>query len=397
MSGASLDTRSGPLNVATFDGVRGFVVLTLVLVHVRLVSGWTPNHDVPLALARSLFFAVDYLFVISAFVLFLPVVARGGVGSVRSYAIRRAGRIVPNYYVSLAFAFVVMAAIEWGPARGAPDLLSLLWHVLFLHHETGASGLQVHALVWTLSVIVLFYALLPLIGEPYLRHPVLGLIAGVAAAMARRAAIDAETSGRLFRQFPLFCDDFAVGMTAAWAYVHIRRRSAATLARRLAPPVTAVAVAVLVGVHYLGGRALARGEIVQQAETVWLSITAAAAFAVVVVGSTFLPRWAQWPLTNRVSRLLGEVSYGLFLYHVLIGAIIGELLDLSGTGGLWTFLLVLVILLPASLVAAWISLVTIERPLRERARRFAKRFEDRSRAEFQVGPQPEPVGRPVSS
>ena len=61
---------------------------------------------------------VDILFVVSGFVVFLPTVAqRGNFGSVSSYAVRRAARLLPAYWVSLGMMLLVMAT---GPNVGCP-------------------------------------------------------------------------------------------------------------------------------------------------------------------------------------------------------------------------------------------------------------------------------------
>jgi len=53
---------------------------------------------------------IDVFFIISGFVLFLPVIARGGdLGGVRSFYIRRAARIYPAYWLSLVVLLVLMA------------------------------------------------------------------------------------------------------------------------------------------------------------------------------------------------------------------------------------------------------------------------------------------------
>ena len=56
------------------------------------------------------------LFVVSGFVLFLPTAARGGrFGDVGDYALRRAARILPAYWLSLLVAIVLLAVLPLGP------------------------------------------------------------------------------------------------------------------------------------------------------------------------------------------------------------------------------------------------------------------------------------------
>ena len=80
-----------PVHVPAVDGFRGIAALLVLIFHC-----WTMT-DPPLdtgpvrAFVASAGLGVDFFFVISGFVLFLPVVLRAGVfGSVRSYAVRRA-------------------------------------------------------------------------------------------------------------------------------------------------------------------------------------------------------------------------------------------------------------------------------------------------------------------
>ena len=64
------------------------------------------------------------LFVVSGFVLFLPTAARGGrFGDVGAYALRRAARILPAYWLSLVVAIVLLAVLplERRGARGRRD------------------------------------------------------------------------------------------------------------------------------------------------------------------------------------------------------------------------------------------------------------------------------------
>src|SRR5436190_23275883 len=99
--------------VAAFDGYRGWAVLGVVLFHVFQVSGaFNAMGDGPLGvlawgiLPRS----IQGLFVVSGFVIFLPTVARGGdFGRLSSFAIRRAARLFPAYYLVLGIFILLLA------------------------------------------------------------------------------------------------------------------------------------------------------------------------------------------------------------------------------------------------------------------------------------------------
>ena len=71
---------AAPVYVPTFDAFRGLAVLAIVVYHLMLRSEWVPESGV----LRSLFvtgpLSLDVLFLVSGFVLFLPVAVKGSLG-----------------------------------------------------------------------------------------------------------------------------------------------------------------------------------------------------------------------------------------------------------------------------------------------------------------------------
>jgi len=274
-------TRSGPLHVATFDGIRGFVILAVVVAHIFGSTAWAPGTEFLLGLRRSMFFSVDFLFLVSGFVLFLPVVARGSLGSVRSYALRRVGRIVPSYYVSILITMGLLTVLP--PYYAAPhDAQAVLAHLFFIQSQQyyPLTGLGINAVWWTLSTIALFYVALPLIAGRYLRHPLLGLaIALLIAGLWQLRFPDlGPSSARWSAHFPRFLDDFAIGMTAAVFYVALKHRFAPERLRRASLWALISAALALIYLLYLAGTAVAHGEAPLYAEGPLLSFTVPLAF-----------------------------------------------------------------------------------------------------------------------
>src|SRR5687768_11818513 len=121
------------VDVPSIDGFRGLAVMFIVLGHcwnslggkVQLDGGPIRNIFV------TSFAGVDMLFIVSGFVLFLPVVVSGSLGDTKSYAWRRAARIVPAFYAALVLSFIVAASV--GELRGGVG--HWISHVLFLHTE----------------------------------------------------------------------------------------------------------------------------------------------------------------------------------------------------------------------------------------------------------------------
>lgn len=406
--------------VPAFDGFRAIAILAIVALHLVILSGLLSATGDGLFLRlvqATIGQAIDVLFVISGFVVFLPTVARGGrFGSVRAYAMRRAARLVPAYWAVMALALLALAVIPVDPPLPSPDIGDVLVHAAFLQTPTQMFtgsvpvGFGVNGVVWTLSLEVTFYLLLPLIAGWYYRRPFVGLVVAAVLTAAWHelflhfeAVTDAlglrlslEDSARLqfaaLSQFPFFAFSFAAGMTGAWAYVRLaaasepRRASRAAAAAALAL-VALTCFAYLVGTSegvVIGAEAARRSPIV--------ALGYSGSLATLMVALALAPPWLQRPFANGPIRWLGDVSYGVFLIHVLIltyavRALGGEPLtgtadvaaanglQVTGDGTIREFLVLTAIVVPASLLTGWVSARFLEQPVRRWARRYGRRAE----------------------
>ena len=139
------------------------------------------------------------------------------------------------------------------------------------------------------------------------------------------------------------------------------------------------AALALIYLLYLAGTAVAHGEAPLYAEGPLLSFTVPLAFAIIVVASALAPRRVQWPLSNRAARWLGDVSFGVFLYHMIVVHLALEVVGIKPNGSWASMLEMAALVLPTTLLVAWLSAITVERPLRARIRAFADRSEGHSR------------------
>ena len=360
-------------------GVRGVAVLFVVLYHIVIASEWMPNHAVPRAVLEATgFLAVDVLFFTSGFVLFLPVVLSGRFGSVGAFAIRRFARIAPPYYVCLlvilaAYPLLTSPAIASAARTGVTDYLI---HVVFLQREIlgSQSGLGVNGPLWVLSIDVAFYVLLPFIAEAYLRRPLVGLAIALGASTAWRVAfMGSATHPDLLIQFPLFAAYFAAGMTAAWLY--LRLRDAAADHSRAAVTVAALGLAALTALAYAAGATIPSHLAVFQENTLVAALLPLALLAFVVAVSLG-PAWVQRPLTNRAALWFSEISYSVFLYHVVLAFFAFESLGVELGGDLGALVTMGLAVLPASIVVGALSYRLIELPSRRYGRKLARRFTD---------------------
>jgi peptidoglycan/LPS O-acetylase OafA/YrhL len=93
------------------------------------------------------------------------------------------------------------------------------------------------------------------------------------------------------------------------------------------------------------------------------------AFALTMATTAFAPAWIQWPFANRGVRWLGNVSYGVFLYHIIVLQVVVRVLGLEADHRTSTVLTILAIVLPVSLLLGWLSLKLVEAPANRWTRR----------------------------
>ncbi len=394
---------SGPIYVATFDAFRGAAVLAIAVYHLFIRSEWVPAGQLPRAFLTSGFMSLDLLFLISGFVMFLPVAARGTLGDLKAFALRRIARIAPAYYVSLLVLIAVWTLVTNGPVPGPEpwEPLPLLWHVLFLQNEAAIGypayfpGFAVNPALWTLSVEMVFYVVLVIVAGAYLRRPWLGLAIGIAVTVCWRLALDPPRDyiqnafapsdlHLIWKQFPLFAVDFAAGMTAAWVLVRLRRGVEPERVRRLAAPVAGVSLLLfLVLMALVGYWTTPSHDPIAIAgagfqEPVSLAIAVPLVFAVFAVSTDFLSPRLSRPLTNPVSRGLGEISYSIYLYHLIVIQLCVVWLSFPTDGHPVDFLRLAVVVLPVSIALGWVSYVLVERPARRYAQRLSRRIRERA-------------------
>lgn len=372
-------------------------MLAIVFSHIAYTVAWQPPGELLGALRYGTFLTVEFLFVVSGFVLFLPIAARGRLPSKRAFALRRAARIMPAYLLSVV-ATAILAVATTHPPLPMDLAPAFGLHLVFLQHEFVVSGFGINPVFWTLSILAIFYVLLGLVANRYVRHPLAGLALAMAVVAVWRLALqDTVSFGDTFSyprfiQFPLFAADFAAGMTAAWAYVRLSRTAERDRVRRLALPLGAAALAAMIALVYAIGHMRLNGEIFRFGEPVLLALAVPLAFAAVMVTMAFMPAWAQWPLSNPVARWIGTVSFGVFLFHLLVLRVPG-LVGFEANGTFATTAAVTVFVVSVSLLLGWLSFKLVEEPVRARARGYANRLASSARD----GPRRTPTERYASA
>lgn len=406
MSAPEPRTRSGVPIVPALDGFRAYAILSIVFLHVLALAGaFDATRDTTggLLIWALLGNGIDAFFIISGFVIFLPIVVReGALGSVRAFVVGRAARLVPAYWLILAVMLVLLAYVPTQPPLAMPSVANVLAHLTFLQMpakllDSGfALGFGVNGPIWMLSVIAGFYVLLPLIARAYYRHPLAGLVIAALvtfgwkeAAVQFHGAFAALGGGSapgwivplvVSDQLPGWAFSFALGMTAAWGYVRLLDRHPTAVITSRAALVATVALPIYALLAYLYGRAAYTSSAALSGSVArlspWDSLGGSASRAVLMASIALGPYWMVRPFVNRVTRRLGEVSYGLYLVHFVVGTYAGLLLGLPTDGTLGTVALWSAVVILPSLAYAFLSARFVEQPVR----RWARSYERRRRA-----------------
>ncbi len=327
--------------VPVIDGLRGLAVLWIVIGHSSCASGeclpvrahaatsWL--HPFPY-LVGGYALCVDLLFIISGFVLFLPIARTGSIGSKKSYGIRRAARLLPGFYVFLLVSFIVARYV------GAQGMSVGSWfaHLTFMNQESvpvAANGFGVNPAMWTMSIEILFSLTLPFVAKAFYRRPVHGLaIAAVISTgwqiFARRAfsillplslgtSATLQWQDRIARAFPTYFLHFALGMFGALVFVRITDRGLVERFRTQVRPAVAAAAIGTVAIAYRLGTATilhVDGSLAWQGYvTVRAVLLAALVISIALAGPAI-----QRLFTNGFMRMAGVMSYGIYLSHLPI-------------------------------------------------------------------------------
>ena len=344
----------GSSRFGALDGLRALCIAAVLWHHYPLGAAMA---DLPL-LAQRGFLGVDFFFVLSGFLittLLLREEARAGGFSLRGFYIRRGLRILPPYLL-----VVGVAAGGYIVLKGQTEYLALVpFYLLFLANFL-QEDIPLLAPTWSLSVEEQFYLAWPLALRLLPRRlalPVLGLLVAVnvAGAMGALAPLGLEpfALGPLWIALPN-ATYAPILMGAGLALILDRPAGFAVLARalgsRAAAPILMAVLVVLLVVLPADLRGLPN-------LAIHLVMTATLA-ALVLREDNGLARPLHWrPLHWRPLARLGEISYGVYLYHLFALHIAHALL---GTLGITAPGLVLVTYAGLSFLMAEISFRTLE-------------------------------------
>ncbi len=358
--------------VPEFDGLRGLAAVFVVAVHAIMIV-IPDTTEMPSTISGTFVF-MDLFFVLSGFLITALLIKEqtntGRIGLLGFY-FRRAARLFPALWVLL----IVHSIYAWtqGPPNYPADIqresviLAALYGLNFQMDTMLAPVARGLTQLWSLGVEEQFYVVWPIV--VILVLPVTRklsttasiLTALILAVMAWRFYLwdDSliETSGwlRLYTHTDTRADSLLVGALTAYLWIHrvLPSRRFIEIAAWVSMPVLA---GFLFGVKlsdpfpYLGGFTL---------------MAIAWAFVILACIET---NWAFRPLLrNKVLCALGEVSYGIYLWHAAIQFAVAE------HGGDWSVTMRVVVSLVVTAIFVAASWYLVEKPFLRMKDRFDRR------------------------
>jgi peptidoglycan/LPS O-acetylase OafA/YrhL len=344
--------------------LRAFAALVVIVYHVIEKAQWGdfPSSG-PLRTFRVGWFGVDLFFAISGFVItYSALLLRRSdpEGFIRAYWARRFTRIVPLYVVTL-LAWIVMFQPGFFAQGWREWAFQLGTHLTFTHSFWPETHGALDSPNWSLALEMHFYLAVALLIGWIDRTPRWRILAWcLLVSWAYRATIFllyADHDGWILfvntTQLPGMLDEFAVGIIAAkWAAERPRLS--------LRAGVYWTCIACLTGwVAWSLFWPRAGYWHVWWMVVFWRTLLAISFGCVLMAAVHLPPALARW---LRPVDFLGEVSYGLYLWHFFA---ILTAITLFGRDGMKVLLFVL----PATIAAASLSWFAFEKPLMRLGRR----------------------------
>ncbi len=325
------------------EAARGFAAFLVVCVH----SGnhiMKDNGTLPLGGMTAFAHAgVDLFFVISGFIiLFVHQHDLGQPGRFLNYAQRRISRIYPAYWVVLLLTAADKAR------KQMPELSQIAWDALLLPEPT-----PIFDIAWTLQHEMVFYVLFAIA----IVHRRLGLTLFAAwfiVIMAGIVGIVPPQDGGLVRLTSFFNILFFFGLGCAWVVRRHRIPAPALLAT------LGLGCFLAAGVLENIGRMNGHGPLAR--------LVYGAAAAALLVGLVELERQNRLRVP-RFMVVIGDATYAIYLFHLLIMGVIWQVLLRSGIKQLVPPDMQVLVLIIGCVIGGCLASRVIEKPVNAAFRR----------------------------
>lgn len=344
--------------IPEFDGVRGILSVLVVSGHVYSAAiPWYPG-------------AMDFFFCMSGFLITRILLGTPELSwdFLKIYAVRRALRIWPMYYVALLLYFIASATllpaaqVRWHGIETAWAFSwpSVLLSSVFLQNIEVMFGLprvespSLFAHSWSVAVEEQFYFLWPLmllsrrLWSRQFAWILVGLAAVVAVAVRAVGYVEYDADAVGMCVLPSRLDSFAAGITLAFmlrsekdAEEKARLRRSFLLLSVLAALMLAPSLAIGYGVERGIWSPVLLRTIFDQPLGFSLLAFSTLGLIILSTGSSLLA-----PLRHSILMHLGEISYSTYLLHILALVAVSLFMEQYGLSGIfiqWSLSLALAI------------------------------------------------------
>lgn len=373
------------LRFPALDGLRIGGAVAVVSTHVGFTSGASLNGQQAGLLAR-LDAGVPLFFVVSGFLLYRPHVMAGLTQRPRpalgTYLRHRAARILPALWLAVLAAALLL---HHAPLVGPSSFLRYATLTQIYTEVPAPTGLTQ---MWSLATEVAFYLALPALAwaldrsaptpRAWVNRTLAVLLLLPVASAVWVAAATATGGGLPMLWLPAFLGWFGLGMAlAAWSGAREAGLLGPTVLDELGHAAgsayaAAAALYLLLCTPIAGPYDLSPPTVGQAVvkNLGYAVLGVLLVFPAVVGAAADRPSAIVRALGGRVGRALGDISYGVFAYHLIVLALAERAFNHQTFDG--QFVQLWVSTIAVTFVVAWVSYRVLERPIMRWARRLER-------------------------
>ncbi|HEY0108047.1 MAG TPA: acyltransferase, partial [Fibrella sp.] len=208
----------------TIQAVRGVAALAVVAFHLTQFVGGTYGEDLWNGLFEHGFAGVDLFFVISGFVIvYTSQEYIGRPETLRTYLTKRAIRVYPIYWLTIAIMTLLMAVSLWLMPNGIGKVIANRWPgldtlLLTPHHRA------LNIVSWSLSHELFFYLLFGclIVSRKLWVVPAFFLVGSLYMAFTKQQYIDGQSTIWEYFWFNPLNVEFALGALVGYGFVHYK-------------------------------------------------------------------------------------------------------------------------------------------------------------------------------
>lgn len=352
-------------------GLRGYAALWVTVFHaVGFVPAifWFP----PINFSYVAFTGqtgVDIFFVLSGFFLALPFLQNPDKKiEFFHYMHRRCARIFPAYYFQITILFILSLIGYYSTAL----ISNWIAHILMVHNFSSAWSGFINGVWWTLPIEFEFYIALPFIILAIKRFGSIKILTSLICIaisykiniMHMNVGADIAYKSWLLNQLPGSMDLFSCGIGAAIIHMKLAKESKRSIISFYLMTIGIIGMVAML--HWL--RNIPKESYWSGHYLLFLwGILHGSCVALLVIGIALVNRISRVLFSNRLCIFMGEISYGVYLWHMPVMLLIFKNPIISpyieGSRSLTYMLIMLAICLIATVGIAAFSYFAIELPL----------------------------------